>query len=284
MLKVVVTGSTGFVGRNLLKIPGTVGLSRKEIPKWTAQTDFKPFLKDTDIVIHAAGIAHGKKTDPREVFHFHVDVTRKLLQDAAATGSKRFIFVSSASVYGRAKDAKPIPEGQAPDPTDDYGRSKWMAEIAVQDFCREHSSIQYTILRPPMIYGPDAPGSPAKIRTLVQKGIPLPFGGLKSPRSVLHIQDLVDFVRAHLLDLSNSKPDNQILNLAALAPLTSGEIIRTLAQEANGKSQVFDLPEALFQPWVWMLRTLNPNSRIPQQLFEPFILDTTKAEKLAGKR
>ncbi|MBL7714977.1 MAG: NAD-dependent epimerase/dehydratase family protein [Bdellovibrionales bacterium] len=278
MLKIVVTGSTGFVGRNLLKIPGAVGLSRKDIPEWTPQTDFRPFLKDAAVVIHAAGIAHGRENDPQKVFGFHVDVTRKLLQDAHDIGCTRFILISSASVYGRAKDARPIPEVQAPDPTDDYGRSKWMAEVAVQDFCRSHPSIQYTILRPPMIYGPDAPGSPAKVRALAKKGIPLPLGGLKSPRSILHVDDLVDFVKVHLLNTSDSRGMNQVLNLAAIKPLPVGEIVRKLAADGNKKPNVFDFPEAFFRPLFWMLRVLKPGSRIPQQLIEPFVLDTTKSQ------
>jgi len=97
-------------------------------------------LQRAQVVLHMAAVTHAD--DPAEYFHVNTDLTKQLM--SACSASQHFIYVSTICAH---------PDGGA------YGRSKWLAEVAIRG-----SRLDYTIIRPSEIYGSkDAEGIDALI-------------------------------------------------------------------------------------------------------------------------
>ena len=104
---------------------------------------------------------------------------------------RRFVFVSSIAVYGRA--AGRVDEHAATRPEDNYGRSKLEAEDALRAEL-SGSETDWCILRLPAEYGPGSPGNMSRLQALVASGVPLPCGAIRNSRSFISVDNLVDAI------------------------------------------------------------------------------------------
>ncbi|MDR2416937.1 MAG: NAD-dependent epimerase/dehydratase family protein [Holosporales bacterium] len=210
---ILVTGASGFVGSALcvsLKSKGRVfrGVART-CPAWAKNSThafapldllsapsqaLKTILSGVTTIVHCAARAHiMRKTerDPERAFQaLNADVTRRLLEEAIETKTvKRFVFVSSIVVNGQTtpKDA-PFREQDQPSPESPYARSKWRAEQVVKEYA---TKIETVILRPPLIYGPEARGNFALLSKAVCARLPLPLASINNRRSFLFLENMV---------------------------------------------------------------------------------------------
>jgi len=101
------------------------------------------------------------------------------------------VFMSSISVYGRG--AQRIDERAPLAPEDDYGRSKLLAEQALESELSDGAT-DWCILRPPLIYGRGCPGNMPRLQRLVASGVPLPFAAVHNRRSFMCVDNLIDAV------------------------------------------------------------------------------------------
>ena len=202
---ILLTGHTGFLGRNLakaLKVAGkqVVGLGRSEVSDIPCDMsisvpDFsllnQPVEKESaistnhdthrlELVIHAAGLAHKvPKTEEEKNAFFQVNVegTRNLLDGLNASGiiPKQLLFISTIALYGdpmdEAKSVPPYPnrseaEGLVLSP---YAWSKWEAERLIEDWC-EKNGCNGLIWRLPLIVGDNAPGNLGAMEKAIRKG------------------------------------------------------------------------------------------------------------------
>ncbi len=147
-MKVLVTGSSGFVGREIIRqlIAGgheVRGLARGRKPK-TAQAEFmqgsvlepatlKEACVGCDAVIHLVGIISEVREQTFE--RIHADGTRNVVAAATESGVRRFVHMSAL--------------GTRPGAASRYHRSKWAAEETVRG-----SGLDWTLFRPSLIYGP----------------------------------------------------------------------------------------------------------------------------------
>lgn len=202
-MKYLVSGATGFVGRELCgqlasrKIPFT-GLSQRggQLPDGTptVAVDFNSrevepgLLRGVDAVFHLAGIAHQQARDSayKQVNHL---ATLALAKAAAAAGVKCFIYLSSVKAMGAPHDGAQRTEEQLSLPTSAYGLSKLQAEQDLQALFSD-SKMSVIILRPALVYGPGVKGNLLSLRRAVRAGVPRPpeLGG----RSMIALQDLVE--------------------------------------------------------------------------------------------
>ncbi|RLJ08072.1 MAG: hypothetical protein DRP16_02175 [Candidatus Aenigmatarchaeota archaeon] len=179
---ILVTGGTGYIGRNLVEKLLFLGykvrlLSRNpEITKYMfpeADVVEGDVLKKSNLeiavsgvseVIHLAGlVSYTKPKD--EIFHVNVDGTKNLIEVCVELGVKRIIFSSSVSVYGPVEHV--VTERTQPNPVNPYGESKLEAEKLILE-----SGIPYVILRFAPVYGEGSPVWAKKLKLLERFPVP----------------------------------------------------------------------------------------------------------------
>ncbi|ADU38842.1 UDP-glucose 4-epimerase family protein [Variovorax paradoxus] len=210
---VAVTGASGFIGstvvracekrgvavRSLVRRDTAGGANSFEIGDIDSDTNWQNALEGVECIVHCAGRAHvliERNSDPLAEFRrINRDGTLNLAEQAATTGVKRLIFLSSIGVMGSTTDGRaPFSESDTPQPMMDYAISKLEAERGLQEIATR-TGLEVVILRPPMVYGPGAPGNFARLVRALVKGWPLPLGSVSSNRrSYIGIQNLVDLI------------------------------------------------------------------------------------------
>lgn len=245
---VLVSGGAGFVGQAVcaalvtqgVRVTAMVRRADVSLPKgvirWVVpelpalSDDVVQFLSDVDVVIHAAGRAHmlrDQATDPLVAFRqVNTEGTLRLAKAAAEAGVPRFIFISSIGVNGSQSADSFFRPDDIPQPDSPYAQSKWEAE---QGLTQLQKATGMTILqvRPPMIYGRNAPGNFSLLTRLVAKGWPLPFGSLNAPRSFVALDNLVDLLM-HMVRCSD--PPSGVYLVADAKITNTTQFIRAMAR------------------------------------------------------
>jgi nucleoside-diphosphate-sugar epimerase len=206
----LITGASGFVGGSLLReFPRrgmkAVGVGRIPSPEIAhgvgeinSQTEWRPVLAGVACVLHAAGRAHilrDAAANPLAEFRrVNVEGTRRLALQAAEAGVQRLVFISSIGVNGISTDRRgPFTFEDRPAPIEPYGQSKLEAELALQEIAAS-TGLEVVIVRPPLVYGPGVRANFLRLMNLVQRGLPLPLGGLNNRRSLVALDNLVDLL------------------------------------------------------------------------------------------
>ncbi len=271
----LVTGASGFIGSHLKPLLESSGMSvltlardgiggktlavgaDSSLEAWAAA------LEGVDAVIHLAAIAHQASAPELDVLTaVNVHWPVRLFKAAAQSGVRNFVFLSSIKVLGdRSLRPFQIEDPYAPD--DDYAESKVHAEQALRALQAEHSNICLSIIRPPLVYGP---GVKANFRTLLgwaargARGLPLPFGAARAPRSLLSVRNLSEAVLA-----SMGRPG--IFHCADSPDLSVAELFQQLGVP---RWRLLPVP-------AWLMRLLlraSGNHGYYQRLYEPLQLDT----------
>jgi len=212
MTKVLLTGSTGFVGSVLLSelttLPGfrVISAVRSVVPPASddvvvvgnidGTTDYSSALSGVNVVVHAAARAHimrDEVADPLVEFRkVNVEGTLNLAKQTVAAGVKRFVFISSIGVHG-LNSTRPFKETDIEAPHDAYAISKYEAEQGLRKLATE-TGLEVVIIRPPLVYGGSAPGNFRSLINLASKPIPLPFASVNNKRSMVYVGNLVDLI------------------------------------------------------------------------------------------
>lgn len=247
-MNIIVTGASGFVGRALVLYLQKIGhdvmaLNRIDFDRNDAS--LAAVCNKAEALVHLAGRAHkGSKAGEDSLFHTdNVLLTRQMLQLAKTLQLKHFIFLSSIGVLGQETHGRPLNESAHCHPQTPYARSKLHAEAEVIEFCSENG-IAWTILRPPLVYGPNAPGNIGLLQKLIRRGIPLPFGAVRNKRTLIGIDNLVDVI-AFCLRSTNSY--NQVYNLGDGIDRSTPELLQLLAEQENLPVRLVSLPVPLLK-------------------------------------
>ncbi|GIC05825.1 UDP-glucose 4-epimerase family protein [Vibrio cholerae] len=244
---ILLTGSTGFVGTNLVKsltlksdyiVKSAVRHAVNqddgllfEVGDINASTDFELPLKNTTVVVHCAARAHvmdDKEAEPLALYReVNTAGTVNLAKQAIDSGVKRFIFISSIKVNGEGTLVGcPFKTEDNHAPEDDYGLSKSEAEKQLVALAKD-SSMEVVIIRPTIVYGPGVKANFASLMRLVSKGIPLPFGSItQNKRSLVSINNLVDLI---VTCIDHPKAANQVFLVSDDHDVSTAEMVRELA-------------------------------------------------------
>ncbi len=297
-MKVLVTGSTGFIGTSLIErllkdqFSVSVSIRNSHIKEFnpdvnlitmgdmTSSLDWGHALQGVDVIIHLAARAHilnDKSRDPlAEYRYINVDCSLNLAHQAARAGVKRFIYVSSIKVNGEFTIlGKPFTAQDDPMPRDFYGISKYEAELGLQEIAEEQR-MELVIIRPPLVYGPRVKANFLSMMSWLWRGIPLPLGGVrKNRRSFIFIDNLVSMI---LTCINHPAAANQIFLVSDDEDLSTAGLLDRMALALGRPSRLIVMPAALITFGAKMLG----RDDIAQRLCGSLQVDIKKTKDLLG--
>jgi UDP-glucose 4-epimerase len=212
---ILITGASGFIGSFLVEaairrgyrtFAGTRPWSSREYLRhkeiqlleihFSSQTNLEKALTECcdqygpfDIVIHAAGLS--KARDPLDYHRVNFEYTRNLVEVLKKNEllKRKFVYISSLSSFGPAKEGRPITTRQSQQPVSDYGKSKLRAE----QFLEANADIPYVIVNPTAVYGPRDKGFLPAIQ-LANRNISIRLTRADQQLSLVHVEDLCEAV------------------------------------------------------------------------------------------
>lgn len=252
--KVLVTGGTGFVGKAVVsalvsKEFDIIAPVRKRSMKNPEKATIVEISDLSDInlnllklhkprvLIHIAAKAHSVNVSSAEFRKANTAATLNLARAAAEAGADRFIFVSSIGVNGNST-VKPFCVNDSPKPIEDYAISKLEAEIGLKKIADE-TDMQIVIIRPPLVYGPSAPGNFGKLASLAKKNLPLPLGAIHNKRSFVSLYNLVDFITVCVV---HPKAANQTFLISDDQDVSTTELLEIMTYAAGNKPRLLPIP------------------------------------------
>ncbi len=240
MVRCVVTGADGFVGRALVPYLHALGHEpqawRRSDNSFVMPTDnaiaeqmldhWVSHLRGVDVVVHLAGIAHqlGVAAARAESKYFQVNTqgAELIARASALAGVTRFVFLSTAKVFGEGGDV--YRADTAEHPMDLYAKSKWAAEQQVRKQGSDFG-MEVVVIRPPLVYGSDAKGNFARLQRLADSRMPLPIASLNNRRDMIALPNLLELIA---VCLSHPAAAGGTWLCADAQPYTLAEIISTL--------------------------------------------------------
>lgn len=281
-MKILITGANGFVGLPLSEYLTAVGhqvigavrfqdsvgivnphIQLKPIGDIDDVTDWQYCLGGVESVIHLANRAHvmdEQSINPLALYRkVNTEGTLHLARQAAAAGVKRFIFISSIKVNGEST----LP-GQALTPKDQfipvdpYGLSKYEAELGLK-LIAEQTGIEVVVIRPPLIYGPGVKANFLKMMQWVEKGIPLPLGAIQNQRSMLGLDNLINFIE---LCLTHPDAAGQTFLLSDDHDVSTTELLKEIASAMRRPSRLISVPQAFIENLLSLLGQRHISERL----------------------
>ena len=233
-MKVLVTGSSGFVGRHVVS---ELKNRKHEVHEFDLskgddmldKAHLKKALKGIDAVIHLAAIV--ENGNPK-LWETNVEGTRRVIDAAVGAKAEKFVYLSSTGVYGDTKGE--VNEKSRTAPENDYEKSKLEAEKIVLE---RQEEISVSVVRSAMVFG--ANDYWKKMFKMLEKGYPLPCKGTNH----FQVIDAADLARALALALEKGE-DGETYLAAGEDTLTLNEFCEA-GKEALGfakKGKVGHMP------------------------------------------
>ena len=252
MRVVAVTGATGFIGghvvqRLALRGDRVIAFGRRAAPEFAdlSGVSYRPWAlpdaltdpPEVDAVVHCAGAVNDWGPEPifREV---NVEGTKSVLRTFA--GARRFVHLSTASVYDPRKPKRHIKEDApyANHYLNEYARSKVLAEVAVRE-----ARPDAVILRPHAVYGPGENKLLPRLLAARLFGRQLAVGNGGNRISVTHVDNLV-----HTVECGLDGAGAGTFNVADIVEPTVDELLREVLAAANLPPRIAYVPTAVAWP------------------------------------
>ena len=290
-MKILVTGANGFLGRcitkellkdtnQIISVTRSISADSIAIGDIDGLTNWSQALVNCDVVIHLAARVHQKHDDsPNPLLEFrrvNTEGTLNLARQAKKSGVKRFVFISSIKVNGE-ESSNSYAESSHPNPLDPYAISKWEAEQGLNELARENQ-MDVVIIRPPLIYGPGVKANFASMIKWVKRGLPLPFGSIHNKRSLIAVENLVDFIMLCADKSKSPKAANQTFLISDGVDVSTTEMLNNVRTAYGVKIPLMSIPES------WLKFTLNliGKSELSSRLLGSLTVDISKARNLLG--
>lgn len=271
-MKILITGSHGFVGKEVVKLLHEKGhkiISGDRTRRYEGQG------VRTDAVVHLAAKVHDmKQQNEADYFQSNLDLTLCVASEAIKAGVRRFVFVSTAKVFGERSMGSPFCEGDIPNPQDAYARSKLAAEQELMSLAKE-GQLEVVIFRPPLVYGPGVRANFRKLLRLVSLPFPIPLGSARNRRTMVYVKNLAELI---CLGVTSEKAVNQVFIASDDTTLTTSELILRLGLAMGKKPSLFPIPGSILK-----LLAMGVGMRdAADKLLDSFELESKKARDLLG--
>jgi len=292
--RILITGVSGFVGSALANIAherknivrGIVRSNSESIPEFVEQvavrnimpcTSWQRELDNIDIVVHLAARVHimrDKASNPLMEFRrTNTEATLNLARQAANLGVKRFIYLSSIKVNGEVTRSEfPFTENEKYIPVDSYALSKYEAEQGLLELSQK-TKMEVVIIRPPLIYGPGAKANFLSMMKWLYAGVPLPFGTIYNKRSLIGLDNLIDFI---LTCIDHPAAANQVFLVSDGDDLSTTELLNRVARALGKKSRLLPVNHQLIE----LCLILIGKKDLARRLCGSLQVDISKAKEL----
>jgi len=284
-----ITGSSGFVGSrliNALKMQSSNLrlLSRNNQPGFDTiicdlQSEQLPknSLKGVHTIFHLAGFAHDMRNTDK-IKHLYEEVnlgaTIRLANLAAASGVKRFVFLSTVKAGGEILSNKCMSELDQNQPKDIYGKTKRDAELKLMKI-GESTEMNISIIRSSLIYGPGMKGNLRFMMKGIEQGWFPPLPKIGNRRSMIHVDDIV---RGLMLVASDDRAKNEIFIVTDGVPYSSNEIYNSMCSVLGKKVPGWSIPRFVLK--LISLVSFNNRHKINKLFNDEFY--SSKKIKLLG--
>jgi UDP-glucose 4-epimerase len=289
---ILISGANGFIGQHLVSylqnkgiqpvlavrnVEGyqvnISGLIVRHFDLNQVELNNDKLLKNIDVVIHLAGIAHKKSVSQAEFTHLNTLGTQRLALQAIHNGIKRFIFISTVKVHGESTTINEddcFNEQSPLNPQDAYAKSKLAGEKLLKEAC-SGNGMDYVILRVPLIYGPGVKANFYNLLNLLSHNYPLPLSQVENLRSLLYVENLCDVIE-RLIQSPDCK--NRVF-LVKDYNLSTVDLVTSISTAFKNKPNFFHLPKKLIDP---LARVFNQTSKI-EKLFGSLVIDDALLRK-----
>ena len=280
-ITVAVTGASGFIGRHLVKqliqsrfnvitvqrsgiSRGNASIRRADLSK--PQHISPTLFRNVDVVIHAAALVHSRLSTAKIYNTINIEATDRLFQLAKTSNVKKFIFISTVSVYGLNSAKVPIDINFPLDPKTPYAESKMYSEKTLLN--DDHKAIKVAVIRLPLVRGKGAPGNYGALEKLAKSGLPLPFSLANNRRSSVRIETVTKI----LVEMCENEELHLGLNLLADdPPVSTKKIIEEIGASYGISSKLFWFPKPILKTALMLFG----KKTIYDQLYEDLVFVST---------
>ncbi|MHA1638285.1 MAG: NAD-dependent epimerase/dehydratase family protein [Candidatus Thorarchaeota archaeon] len=303
-MKVLLTGTTGFLGRKLAKrlieaehdvialvrsSSNTAGLDEKielrEGDLLNVET-LETAVKDAEVVIHLAAYFDFYPSDKELLYRVNVEGTNNLMNACVGSAVSRFIYCSTTETIGPVR-FPPGNEDTELSPAFDYAKSKILAEQSIRKIS-EDTNIPHIILRPTGILGEgDMYTAYELIKAINDSAIPMLAGDGEKRIMYTHVDDIVD---GFMAALESKSAINQTIILCPDHPMTYSDLITFIGNALGVKPPTRRVPTRLAKLGMSLMSPIKNRGRTTflwhaqtvQSMDEERFYTNDKAKKLLG--
>ena len=249
-MKIVITGSTGYIGTKLTSSLNSKSISYKVINRSDISINTRDswdkidtILTGCDTIIHLLGIAHarGNQYERNEYYRINYEFTELLALRAIEAGVDKFIFISSINTY--LIDELPVINRELEFNSSNlnpYSLSKLMAEKRLQQLSA-NGHTKFVSIGSPLVYGNNPKANLLKLYRWLNYGLPVLFPKTNQVIPLISIERLV----LMLIAISTNDQEEPYLKINPYDFLSQNgyySIIKFLAEITNSRSKIIPMP------------------------------------------
>jgi nucleoside-diphosphate-sugar epimerase len=266
--KILLTGSTGFVGKRFVEY----SFCKYDITTFSL-VDRMPSIKqleNIETIVHLGGMAHQSNSVLAEkYFEANFEKTKELADLAKLNKVGHFIFISTVKVFGEHSNKVLTRDSKCEPLNDPYGESKLKAEQYLNSITNDDFVV--SIIRPPLIYGPGVKGNLDRLIRLCDSNYLLPFGAIDNRRTFIFLDNLIELIHC-IINLKKSG----IFLAGDLIPISTSELILAIRKCLGRKPRLFKLSDFIKKIIHFFLPALGT------RLFGSMEIDTSKSYNELG--
>ena len=260
---VVILGAAGFIGRALVDHLVAKGFAVRAVTRTTAafapsvearvagtlnpRSDWRSLLSGARAVIHLASRAHASPGGAVWLAAER-DTAAVLAAAATAAGVERTILLSSIKVLGETTTDRPFSATSQPAPRDAYGRAK----LAIETAMRDHGAPGLTIIRPPLVYGPEVKANFRALLRWIDRRVPLPLAAILNRRALVFRDNLLALIETAMI---HPAAVGQIFLVRDDTEIGTPQLVREIAWRIGAPARLFPAPS-------WLLRAATGDGLI----------------------